>query len=78
MKWFKAACILTLFLLAVACERLARDYPPANNIAGFYLLNEGAEGSNKCTLDYYDYDSPSAPLSVPRTPTPRATWPSSG
>ena len=57
MKWFKAACILTLFLLAVACERLARDYPPANNIAGFYLLNEGPEGCNKCTLDYYDYDS---------------------
>ena len=24
-------------------------------IVGFYLLNEGNMGSNKCTLDYYDY-----------------------
>lgn len=24
-------------------------------IKGFYLLNEGNMGSNKCTLDYYDY-----------------------
>lgn len=28
-----------------------------DNIAGFYLLNEGNMGSNKCTLDYYDYTS---------------------
>ena len=26
-----------------------------NDIAGFYLLNEGNMGSNKATLDYYDY-----------------------
>ena len=26
-----------------------------NEIAGFYLLNEGNMGSNKATLDYYDY-----------------------
>ncbi len=26
-----------------------------NAIAGFYLLNEGNMGSNKATLDYYDY-----------------------
>ena len=24
-------------------------------IRGFYLVNEGNMGSNKCTLDYYDY-----------------------
>src|ERR1700750_3172909 len=24
-------------------------------IKGFYLLNEGNMGSNKCTLDYFDY-----------------------
>ena len=24
-------------------------------VTGFYLLNEGNMGSNKCTLDYYDY-----------------------
>ncbi|MCM1372185.1 MAG: YncE family protein [Bacteroides sp.] len=26
-------------------------------IQGFYLLNEGNMGSNKCTMDYYDYAS---------------------
>jgi hypothetical protein len=25
------------------------------HVKGFYLLNEGNMGSNKCTLDYYDY-----------------------
>ena len=25
------------------------------DIRGFYLVNEGNMGSNKCTLDYYDY-----------------------
>ncbi len=27
---------------------------PDSEIAGFYLLNEGNMGSNKCTLDYFD------------------------
>ncbi len=27
----------------------------AGEITGFFLLNEGNMGSNKCTLDYYDY-----------------------
>lgn len=26
-------------------------------VAGFFLLNEGNMGSNKCTIDYYDYTS---------------------
>lgn len=29
--------------------------PVLSDIAGFYLLNEGNMGSNKCTLDYMDY-----------------------
>lgn len=29
----------------------------SGEIAGFFLLNEGNMGSNKCTLDYYDYAS---------------------
>ena len=29
----------------------------AGNIYGFFLLNEGNMGSNKCTLDFYDYTS---------------------
>ncbi len=32
------------------------DAPAADtDIRGFYLVNEGNMGSNKCTLDYYDY-----------------------
>lgn len=27
------------------------------SIKGFFLLNEGNMGSNRCTLDYYDYDT---------------------
>ncbi len=28
---------------------------PTSQIRGFYLVNEGNMGSNKCTLDYFDY-----------------------
>ena len=28
---------------------------PGSRIRGFYLVNEGNMGSNKCSLDYYDY-----------------------
>ena len=28
---------------------------PTTEIRGFYLVNEGNMGSNKCTLDYFDY-----------------------
>ena len=28
-----------------------------SSIRGFYLVNEGNMGSNKCTLDYYDYQT---------------------
>ncbi|MBJ2194190.1 MAG: YncE family protein [Muribaculaceae bacterium] len=32
------------------------DIPaPDTKVRGFYLLNEGNMGSNKCTLDYFDY-----------------------
>ncbi|MFA7116443.1 MAG: DUF5074 domain-containing protein [Bacteroidales bacterium] len=31
--------------------------PIKESIKGFYLLNEGNMGSNKCTLDYFDYET---------------------
>ncbi len=31
------------------------DMLPDSSVRGFYLLNEGNMGSNKCSLDYYDY-----------------------
>lgn len=30
---------------------------PGGNVKGFYVLNEGNMGSNKCTLDYFDYST---------------------
>ncbi len=62
-------CIISLILLAalttiVGCRHDEPVRPPEeeqhgdslhNDIAGFYLLNEGNMGSNKATLDYYDY-----------------------
>jgi DNA-binding beta-propeller fold protein YncE len=37
-------------------EEVTPPEEPAN-IQGFYLLNEGNMGSNKSTLDYYDYET---------------------
>ena len=36
-------------------ERVNVSTPELTSIDGFYLLNEGNLGSNKCTLDYYSY-----------------------
>lgn len=38
-------------------ETVAVSHPEYSDVQGFYLLNEGNMGSNKCTLDYYDYTS---------------------
>ncbi|NSL86165.1 YncE family protein [Chitinophaga sp. Mgbs1] len=38
-------------------EEVSVDSSEKNGYAGFYLLNEGNMGSNKSTLDYYDYTS---------------------
>lgn len=37
-------------------EQVETGNPVYNSIRGFYLLNEGNMGSNKATLDYYDYE----------------------
>ena len=51
-------------LLIAGCRTIDPITPPEeeqkgeavqNEIVGFYLLNEGNMGSNKSTLDYYDY-----------------------
>ena len=38
-------------------ERVEVSKPEYSAVAGFYLLNEGNMGSNKCTLDRYDYST---------------------
>ena len=60
-------CILAAFILLAASCRGPEGITPSTgtevgsgdsgDIAGFFLLNEGNMGSNKCTLDYYDYAS---------------------
>lgn len=56
---------LPLLLVATSCREdelvvpteydIIGDEAPASAIRGLYLVNEGNMGSNKCTLDYYDY-----------------------
>ena len=56
--------LLALLVLLPGCRTIEPVIPSdptdvgsgdAGDIAGFFLLNEGNMGSNKCTLDYYDY-----------------------
>ncbi|MBD5218374.1 MAG: YncE family protein [Bacteroidales bacterium] len=56
--------LLSLTLLLASCRSDDIVYPAevnpvtppqASEVVGFYLLNEGNMGSNKCTLDYFDY-----------------------
>ncbi|SHM43333.1 DNA-binding beta-propeller fold protein YncE [Chitinophaga jiangningensis] len=56
--------LLVLIFMASACrkdvevfinEDTSLDSATVNGFAGFYLLNEGNMGSNKSTLDYFDY-----------------------
>ncbi len=57
---------VALLMLLPACREdelvvpteydIINDAAPANSaIRGLYLVNEGNMGSNKCTLDYFDY-----------------------
>ena len=57
--------LFTLLIGATSCREdelvvpteyeILGDERRDGNIRGFYLVNEGNMGSNKCTLDYYDY-----------------------
>ncbi|MDR1623849.1 MAG: YncE family protein [Tannerellaceae bacterium] len=64
---YKYICVIALLALLAACRKEDDLFipeevplaPPAGApvIKGFYLLNEGNMGSNKSTLDYYDYQT---------------------
>lgn len=68
MKWLLAfTCFITL-LLATACredemvipaeeEKISVNPTLDPSLDGLYLLNEGNMGSNKCTLDYLDFNT---------------------
>lgn len=66
MRFLNKFILLLLPLILFACrdedviyipEEVPTGNPQYSNISGFYLLNEGNMGSNKSTLDYYDYAS---------------------
>ncbi|MDE6310780.1 MAG: YncE family protein [Muribaculaceae bacterium] len=57
---------LPLLMVATSCREdelvvpteydiIPESPSPHSKVRGFYLLNEGNMGSNKCTLDYFDY-----------------------
>lgn len=57
--------VLSLLTAATSCRddelvvpteyEIVGDEAPGSPVRGFYLVNEGNMGSNKCTLDFYDY-----------------------
>ena len=62
---FIPAVILSIFLTACSDDpetpraetEYVTDAGTGGDITGFYVLNEGNMGANKCTLDYFDYAS---------------------
>ena len=63
---FKKATYLALLFAAYSCQQddtivtaIPEEVAPPQQIetVGFYLLNEGNMGSNKATIDYFDYES---------------------
>lgn len=65
-KYLCIPALLMLLPLLQACRHDTIVWPPEEEntgngrtdaIRGVYLLNEGNMGSNKCTMDYYDYTS---------------------
>ena len=58
--------IVVFCLMSMGCRQDVVVFPPEEEqhgdtmhteVVGFYLLNEGNMGSNKATLDYYDYST---------------------
>ena len=59
--------IICFILLSTSCREDERIIPSTPNqvtpgvsgtsVKGFFLLNEGNMGSNKATLDYFDYET---------------------
>lgn len=52
LTWFQSCRDESVIFIP---ERVPVSTPEFSEISGFYLLNEGNMGSNKATLDYYDY-----------------------
>ena len=63
----RVSTFILALLLLFSCRKEDVIVPPeekpvapgggGREITGFYLLNEGNMGSNKATIDYFDYES---------------------
>lgn len=51
------ACRKDVEVFEPEAEQVGKPETASSDIVGFYLLNQGNMGSNKATLDYYDYAS---------------------
>lgn len=51
--------VCILLVVATSCRKDNGNIDPSifNNTNGFYILNQGNMGSNKASLDYYNYDN---------------------
>ena len=53
-----AFSVSVLLITLSSCRKENEIVPlPIETTQGFYLLNEGNMGTNKCTLDYYDFET---------------------
>ncbi len=66
MRQLKNIIIPLLLLVIISCRKevavfpsgeIPLETPSVNGFSGFYLLNEGNMGSNKSTLDYFDFST---------------------
>lgn len=55
MTLFLAGCRHDELVVPTEYDIINDVLDPDTSIRGFYLVNEGNMGSNKCTLDYFDY-----------------------
>lgn len=55
MMLFLAGCRHDELVVPTEYDIISDVPDPDTSIRGFYIVNEGNMGSNKCTLDYFDY-----------------------
>ena len=74
MKYLKFLAAMLLFAGMTACsdepetpgsgDEDVKDPDKTEDVAGFYVLNEGAMGQNNATIDYFGYDKSSYQLNI--------------
>jgi len=55
LLWVATSCREDELVVPTEYDIIAEQPATDTGVRGFYLVNEGNMGSNKCTLDYFDY-----------------------